>query len=282
MTDGDVATRAMADADLEHGLALSTAEGWPHTLDDWRASFARGSGVVAETGNRLVGTALWWPLGRHAATIGLVLVAKDARGRGIARQMVEEICARTPGIGLLLNATEMAVGVYLKAGFTPVREVFQYQGMVARDVRRPAEPDGSLRPVRADDVAAIAALDRNATGLDRRHLLTPHCDAGDGSVALRDGGLAGFALHRRFARGRVIGPLIAETRETAHTLLARQLAQHSGTWARIDATARAGMSDELERAGLARAATVITMVRGFVLPDDAAPQVFALHSHAFA
>src|SRR5205085_3245778 len=106
--------------------------------------------------------------------------------------------------------------------------VVQHQGVAAPPEPAPPPRGMRLRPAIPADLPAIAALDRAACGMDRTHLMAALLDH-PGGVALEDGGaVAGFALLRRFGRGRVIGPVAAPDLERATAVIAPLLERHAG------------------------------------------------------
>jgi hypothetical protein len=83
--------------------------------------------------------------------------------------------------------------------------------------------------MRSDDLAAVAALDREAFGAGRAALLAYlHGCAPCAWVAEDSGGLAGFVLARPGVATLHLGPLVARDAGTATALAARALGQDAG------------------------------------------------------
>ncbi|HEY1704728.1 MAG TPA: GNAT family N-acetyltransferase [Trebonia sp.] len=61
--------------------------------------------------------------------IGRVVTRKDARGRGLARTLVDSVIAGNPGQAILLHAQEYVQGLYAKAGFEPFGGVYEEAGI---------------------------------------------------------------------------------------------------------------------------------------------------------
>jgi hypothetical protein len=72
---------ALTPAHLDGAVALSRAEGWPHRPEDWALILGLGRGIAALDGDRVIGTAMATPYG-PAGTVGMIVVARDWRGRG--------------------------------------------------------------------------------------------------------------------------------------------------------------------------------------------------------
>jgi ElaA protein len=61
--------------------------------------------------------------------IGRVVTRADARGRGLASILVDQVIAENPGRAVLLHAQEYVQGLYAKAGFEPFGEVYEEGGI---------------------------------------------------------------------------------------------------------------------------------------------------------
>jgi len=93
-----------------------------------------------------------------------------------------------------------------------------------------------------------------------------------------DAGLDGFAVRRRFGRGRIIGPVIAPDEDAAIALVTALL---QPGFLRIDIPAEATrLAAQLGNAGLTQAGQVTAMVRGPWPDPPPRPHRFALISQA--
>ena len=200
MTETRTATLdPLTPAHLDGAVALSHAEGWPHRLEDWALILGLSRGIAALDGDRLIGTAMAMPFD-PAGTLGMIVVARDWRGRGLARAMLERLMDGEARQWRLV-ATADGLPLYQKLGFVETHRIVQQQGTVASV----AAPEG-VAWAEPGDTDAIAALDRAATGMDRAGLVAALAGAGRLAV-IRDGsGLAGYAALRPFGRGEVAGP----------------------------------------------------------------------------
>ena len=250
----------MHEADILAAQALTASFGWPHRLEDWALMQSLGKGVVAEWQGRLAGTALCWEYGADWATLGLIGVDGALQGQGVGRRMMLALMQQLEGRSLALHATQAGLTLYASLGFAALGRVVQHQGTVGRVAAGAAE-GGSLVPASLADLAQLAALDRQATGMDRATLLGALLRQ-PGVVLLRDGAAAGFALARSFGRGQVLGPAVAASRADAMAMLGHLLAQRAGQFTRIDVPEACGLGPWLSALGLHEADTVIRMVRG--------------------
>ncbi len=267
--------RSLGPEDVPAAARLSAAFKWPHRPEDWRMMLDLGLGFAATSAaGELVGTALWWPCGERAATLGMVLVAPDAQRRGLGRAMMDTILEQTRGRALMLTATVAGRPLYDALGFAPFGTVAQHQGETRGPVSSPR-----VRPARDDDRAAILALDLAAFGFSRTALLTRLLEVGTAQVLDDGGGVSGFAIRRAFGRGSLIGPVVAQARDDALALIGTSLAPG---YMRIDTT---DVSDEvaahLASLGLPRTSMALPMVRdGWPAPDRRVRR-FALASQAY-
>lgn len=275
-----IVLRAMTVADREAGFALTQQLGWAHRREDWEQLIALGDGVVAEEQGNYLGGAIGWRWGAHAATIGLVIVDRSARGRGIGQQLMRALLEKYPGCSVRLHATDMGQPLYEKLGFTPCGRIWQHQTPALKIAPPVALPPGlSLRAATPQDSAALNALDYQANGMQRDRLM--HLLLGQ-AVVLEDAAhrLQGFASLRRFGHGFTLGPVIARDLAGAKALMAQSLQDLQGQFVRIDtpSPALAAWADSL---GLQQVDAPAAMVHG--TPRQAAAegvQTFALVSPA--
>lgn len=275
----------LSDVPQLHELSVSVV--WPHRPEDWDLVIRHGQGFVARDDiERLVGSAMWFPLGESHAAVGMVITSPRLQEHGTGRWLMGLVMDQTGDRGLVLNATRPAYRLYISLGFMPLSPVFQHNGEVT------SAPDpGQLPPLRGAtfrrmedaDRAAILALDQAAFALDRGSVMAEVLDLSHGTVLERGGTICGFALCRRFGRGHVIGPVVAETEAEVLHLIAPIVTGHLGQFLRLDTRAPDGLLRRfLVAHGLVHHDTVTRMALGRPLP---APQgdarTFALLNQAF-
>lgn len=267
---------------LGDALALSRQAQWPHRLEDWSLllSLSRGLVAVDAGSGRLVGTVLTTPYGEDAATINMVIVDEGWRGQGLGRRLMDEAMALADGRPLRLVATSEGLPLYEKLGFRQVGTVLQHQGE-AGPVPPVAAED--VAPAGTEDLAEIAALDRQAFGADRRLLLERIAGVGSFTLLHRNGVPAGFAALRDFGRGQVVGPVVAPDADGAKALIGPLVAAHPGKFLRVDTTADTGLAPWLADCGLLHVGGGIAMRRPAPAAAPASPapvSTFALASQA--
>lgn len=279
---------AMTQADVPQLHELSVSVVWPHRPEDWALAIRHGHGFVARDEiERMVGSAMYFPFGDSHAAVGMVITAPRMQVQGTGRWLMGLISEQTGDRGLVLNATRPAYRLYISLGFMPLAPVFQHNGVVAAlpDLAKlPALTRGaSLRAFDSADADAVLALDMGAFGLDRASVLSDVIGLSHGMVLERAGIVRGFALCRKFGRGHVIGPVVAESETEAMHLIAPLIAQHYGQFLRLDTRAPDGPLRRFVAAhGMVHHDTVTRMTLGLALPapmGDA--RTFGLLNQAF-
>lgn len=71
--------------------------------------------------------------------VGRVVTDPVYRGRGLAARLLDEVVARHGDAPLMLHAQTYAAGLYAKAGFAPVGEIFDEAGIPHITMVRPAD-----------------------------------------------------------------------------------------------------------------------------------------------
>jgi predicted N-acetyltransferase YhbS len=271
--------------DIPAAHALSLEVKWPHRADDWRFVLDAGAGFVAQDGERVVGTALFWTFGDNGGSLGMVIVAPDCQGKGIGRALMELLLDALGERVTVLHATPAGEPLYAKLGFERIGAIHQHQS-ADFDVPRIALSTGeSMRAIESRDVDTLVALATRASGFDRSVLLPALLNVAQGVVLERDGEALGFALIRAFGRGHAIGPVVCVTDDGEHArraqaLIAHGLAHNEGRFTRIDTPDESGLSTWLDSIGLKRVDTVIKMSRNGTPVHDASVAQFAIINQA--
>ncbi|CAI0777937.1 GNAT family N-acetyltransferase [Serratia quinivorans] len=277
--------RPMIDTDLPAAFELSQQIQWPHRLEDWQQAWSLGAGVIAEAEGQVVGCALRWLWGEQRATLGLVIVAEQQRGQGIARAMLQQLMAPLTPYQIHLVATEQGKPLYRQLGFIEQGTLAQHQCRELPMRNAQPLPEGLLlRPALASDIALLSELDFAASGLRRQPLLAEILASAEQALVLERHGMAvGFALRRRFGHGSMIGPVVAPELADAVILIDALCRPCSGQFVRVDTPLTTGLGEWLNQRGLPCVDTPTIMVRGTPhRPDCHLAQTFALVSQAWS
>ncbi|HYE48784.1 MAG TPA: GNAT family N-acetyltransferase [Azospirillaceae bacterium] len=276
----DVRLREMAKDDIAQAHELSRALQWPHRPEDWEFLLQHGSGVVAERDGEVVGTAMGWPYGADAATLGMVIVSHTCQGAGVGRKLMNGVLDRLGDRTVMLNATDEGIALYERMGFVRYGTILQHQGAAFSVPLTELLPDERVRPLGARDDVTVRELDRRATGMDRSGLIGSLLDVSQGVVLTRGHEPAGFSLFRRFGRGYVVGPTVAPDIGGAKALISHWLGSNAGMFCRVDVPEDSGLSGWLDDLGLQCVGRVTRMVRGPALPRDPSLKTFSLVNQA--
>ncbi|MDH2401265.1 GNAT family N-acetyltransferase [Bradyrhizobium sp. SSUT18] len=268
-----------ARAHLEGALRLSQEMSWPYRIEDWDFALQLGHGFVLQCAGVVVGTALWWPYGDTHASAGMIIVAKAVQGRGYGARLMDALLAAARPRIITLNSTAEGMTLYERRGFASIGVLHQHHGIPTQ--RGDVPPLGDVRPMVPSDLGAVVGLDHGATGWTRREMLNRLTEVGDGYVLLRDGTLRGYAISRRFGRGHVVGPVVAENPIDARALIEAALARLGNVFVRIDTSASSQLGDWLESIGLEQVSDATTMVLGAQMPSTGPARTFAVANQSF-
>ena len=259
-----VSIRPMTAADVAAGLRLCRAARWNQTAADWEffLTVAPGGALVAEDQGAIIGTVATAPYGPFT-WISMVLVDPAARGRGVGRRLLERGLALVPErVIARLDATAAGEPLYRSLGFTPEYGLARWFIEPRRAGNRPFP---GVRRVEQTDWREILQMDLTQFGASRRSLLERlAADAPEYAWVLStDGRLRGYLFGRHGQVREHLGPLVAESRESAEALLASCLFTHAARTFFLDAPEREdGWSDGLTDLGFSPERRFLRMRRG--------------------
>jgi GNAT superfamily N-acetyltransferase len=216
--------RPMAPDDLEPAVAAILADEWGDRRS-WFAFALRSRAcrvVVAEDADgAVVGTGVA-TINGPVGWVGTIWVAPAHRGHGLGSALTQwtiDVAESSGCRTLVLVATDRGRPLYEKLGF----EVQTwYRTMEAPGLPADSAPtDPRIRPFHANDLEAMAALDRRATGEDRSVVIAALASPDGTRVLDGDGGPAGFVIRAPWGGGATIAPEIPDALAILH---ARRLA----------------------------------------------------------
>ena len=237
-------------ADTHACWQLSQALRWPHREADWQQFIswanAHGAALAVRADGRLIGCGLAWQWGQEQGSIGMVIVDAAWQRRGIGKRLFKSLLQALEGRDVMLQATAQGRPLYESLGFTAIGQARQFHGHWQPPVE--AGPTFSLatdeltRPLQPQDLPALLAYDQRERGLTRPALLQAllaQMDADERCAVSMDahGRLCGYGILRRFGRGWVVGPLLADGADRAVALVKRLTQERTGDFVRIDLAA---------------------------------------------
>lgn len=242
--------RTVTAADMPAAHALSVHLKWPHREEDWAMVQRTSEGFVAEHDGQLVGVAFACHQGAYSS-IGLVIVSDEHQGKGIGRKLMnlclDAAAPRTP----ILNATESGAPLYASMGFVDFARIQQHQGVPQTPAPLPLVEHSQCRVMSLAEHPQVIALANAGSGLDRTAVLNDLLPTAEHVVGIEvHGQLTGCALLRRFGRGHIIGPVVAQDQQQAQQLITHLLRLIPGAFVRFDILADCGLASWLESLGL--------------------------------
>lgn len=256
-----VACRTATLPEVVQMLDWAAEEGWNPGLDDAAAFYAadpEGFFVAVVDGAPVAAISVVNHSDAHAF-LGLYLCRPAFRGQGIGFALWQHAMAHAGGRSVGLDGVPAQESNYAKSGFVRVDRTRRLTGTL------PAEAL-VLPMVTPEDGAALARLDRAATGVTRHHFLREWLRVGPtrNTVVLRDGvEVTGFATARRCREGVKIGPVVAPDAAAALHLVHQAAAALSAPQVVIDVPDRcAAFGALLRQNGFSEGFATARMYRG--------------------
>lgn len=257
-----ISLRRFVESDLEAAADLSREARWPLWPEDWRKLLAAAEGLIAECDGRVVGTALSWRHGDGCAALGMVLVAREFQGRGIAKRMVSRLLEHLDDHLVVVHTPALYISLYKNQGFEEQATLSSHQGVASMAPLVALDHGDRIRPLGRDDSTLLQSLDERASGLPRGFAIQELLDSGCCVVLENAGTAKGYAFCRESGFGLIIGPVAAPTEEGAKALIAHWVNQAVRQKIRVDVPADTGLSEWLDSIGLRKVDTATVLIRG--------------------
>lgn len=223
--NNEIIIRPLLLRDISGGMRLSNQQRWNQTRKDWELLTGSPLNIclLAECDKNIVGTITAMNYDNAVAWIGMVLVDKGYRGRGISKLLLRGMFEKLQGFkSVKLDATAEGQPVYQKIGFLEEYSIARMTNVSVKNMR--VYNDNVLpEEVQKSDLAAIIQMDKHVFGADRSGLIKwlvneyPH----KAFVLKRNGVVAGFVLGRDGINYNQVGQLAALTTADAQTLIAK-------------------------------------------------------------
>jgi GNAT superfamily N-acetyltransferase len=230
--------RKMELSDMDSLMKLKNDEGWNQLDKDWALliNYRESVNLVAILGNRIIASVTALNYASAIAWIGMMLVDKGYRGRGIAKGLMLAVMDKFKHCeSVKLDATPAGRPLYLKLGFL---DEYSIHRMTNPSVPRIPHGDGSVeaRKMQAGDIPHVAAFDKEVFGADRSELIARLYKSFPEIAWLykENNSIAGFCLGRPGQNFTQIGPLNALTKEIAKALIRSAINQLGGRAVVVD------------------------------------------------
>ena len=219
--------RKMKASDLSQALALSAAEGWNQTERDWRLLLENRDNIciVAEKDKKVAGTATALVHSGIIAWIGMVIVDKALRGQGLGKMLMTQIIGKLQHIeSIKLDATPAGQPLYKSLGFIDEYIIFRMTTPSLNPFEF-APGEDIAEKITGKIAEEIFMYDEKIFGAGRRYLLGKMIkDFPEKAFIVWTGSkLNGYILGREGIRFSYIGPLCADSFESARSLILKSL-----------------------------------------------------------
>ena len=208
-------------SDMDSLMKLKNVEGWNQLEKDWALliNYKESINLVAVLDDLIVGTITAINYANTVAWIGMMLVDRDYRGRGISKLLlIDAINKLKKCKSIKLDATPAGRPVYLKLGFVDEYTLFR---MTNPSVSKISLSDISVETeqVMPADISEVAEFDQKVFGADRTELIRALYESYPELAWLirENGRITGFCLGRLGQNFTQIGPVYASSVQGAKT-----------------------------------------------------------------
>ncbi|NWK70521.1 GNAT family N-acetyltransferase [Bacillus paramycoides] len=238
---------------IEDIVALSSYIGWDYNREEIETILNTGIvyGVVNEK-EELIASAAIILYGETLASIGMVIVHPDYKGRGIGKAItdlcVKSVSTQTP---IVLIATDEGKPLYEKLGFRTVSYVSKY---ICNSYNKNYKCVGNEEYIvnyEECDLEEIIQRDEDAFGTNREEFLKCRIIQSEQCIVIKDiqQNVLGYGMSIQTPENKIIGPVVAKNDARAMRIVHYLAREHNGKL-RIDAPEGQGnFMKELEITG---------------------------------
>ena len=221
-----VKIRPLIIEDITEAIQLSRAERWNQTEKDWELLIQNPENVclAAELNGKLIGTSTAINYNNVIAWIGMVLVNREYRGRGVSKLLLTELFRQLKLIrSIKLDATPAGQPVYQKFGF---KDEYILHRMTANSISTKAISNESRNlpeRIQPKDFSEVIKFDTQIFGANRKQLIEflIKNNPENSWLMRREEKIIGVVLGRKGSRFYQIGPVLAANEEDARILIAK-------------------------------------------------------------
>jgi GNAT superfamily N-acetyltransferase len=224
--------RPIQTEDIADCKMLSDAEGWNQTEKDWKLLVGNPQNVclLAEKGGEIIGTATAMNYTGKVAWIGMVLVDKSYRGRGVGKMLISNVLNQLESFkSVKLDATPAGQPLYKKFGF---KKEFLIHRMTTLSMEnsQPFLSGITPVPVLISDIPEITAFDDSIFGAERTSLVESLINENQENswCIKKDGRITAIALGRQGRKYYQIGPVFASSLIETIILISQTLLKLAG------------------------------------------------------
>ncbi|HGH1671487.1 GNAT family N-acetyltransferase [Bacillus thuringiensis] len=246
-------------------VALSSYIGWDYNREEIDTVF--NSGIVYGVWNErkeLIASAAIILYGEALASIGMVIVHPDYKGRGIGKVItnscMSSVSAQTP---IMLIATDEGKPLYEKLGFRVVSYVSKYICNSYNVNHKCAENEGCMMVYKEGDLEGIIKIDEGAFGTSRNEFLKQRIMQSEQCVVVKDTeeNVVGYGISIQTPENKIIGPVVAKNNAMAMRIVHDLARGHNGKLRMDVPEGKNEFMKELEVAGFKKVNTPPIMIK---------------------
>ena len=246
-------------------VALSSYIGWDYNREEIETVF--NTGIVYGVWNErkeLIASAAIILYGEALASIGMVIVHPDYKGRGIGRVItnscMNSVSAQTP---IMLIATDEGKPLYEKLGFRVVSYVSKYICNSYNANHKCAENEEYMMVYKESDLEGIIKIDKGAFGTSRNEFLKQRIMQSEQCVVVKDTkeNVVGYGISIQTPENKIIGPVVAKNNEMAMRIVHDLARGHNGKLRMDVPEGKNDFMKELEIAGFKKVNTPPIMMK---------------------
>ncbi|WP_253701465.1 GNAT family N-acetyltransferase [Bacillus sp. FJAT-27445] len=227
----------LTESDIEGLMALSTSVGWDYDTNEITTILSSGQvfGHKNEKGE-IVSSAAIIPYDNKLASVGMVIVHHDYRGKGLGKETTQACIDFVSGqTAVMLIATPNGKPMYEKMGFNEVGSIHKLVCKKYIPFNGNLSEKLTIEAMQENDFEKVIELDKLAFGDSRRKFLLNRIKQAHQSLIMRDqfGSVCGFGLSILGQVNMIVGPIVAPDFKAAADLT-NQLAFHHNGRLRID------------------------------------------------
>lgn len=251
--------------DIPGLIALSASVGWDYDRDEVQTvmSFGKIYGHKNEEG-KIVSSAAIIPYGSSLASIGMVIVHQDYRGKGLGRKVTQKcLDSVSDDTTVMLIATDEGKPMYESMGFSFADSVHKYLCDNYLSMKSTDALDAAIIPMRKEDLPQVVELDKIAFGEGRRTFLINRINQAKESLVVKspDGTIIGYGLSILGPINLILGPIVAPDHHTASLLINKLANNHQGKL-RIDIpSGNEAFMSHLEKCGFVKVSQPPIMIK---------------------
>ncbi|MFZ7806275.1 GNAT family N-acetyltransferase [Bacillus thuringiensis] len=246
-------------------VALSSYIGWDYNREEVETIF--NSGIVYGVWNErkeLIASAAIILYGEALASIGMVIVHPDYKGRGIGKVItnscMNSVSAQTP---IMLIATDEGKPLYEKLGFRVVSYVSKYICNSYNANNHCIENEDYMMNYEECDLEKIIKIDENAFGTNRKVFLKKRIMQSEQCNVVKDKeqNVLGYGLSIQTPENKIIGPVVAKNNAMAMRIVHDLARGHNGKLRMDVPEGKNDFLKELEIAGFKKVNTPPIMMK---------------------